>query len=112
MNDPLPLTRLDVLRFLERVQVRDLERTRRWIADEERRENERLRREERRPPEPEWLIQYGLNRRNVDVVHRGDCWAAAKSGRCHPASKEQVVEALQNHVEPCGFCRPDTDLGF
>ncbi|WP_328844874.1 DUF6233 domain-containing protein [Streptomyces sp. NBC_00258] len=45
-------------------------------------------------------------------VHRGDCWAAAKSGRCHPASKEQVVEALQSHVEPCGFRRSDTELGF
>ncbi|MFF3878948.1 hypothetical protein [Streptomyces sp. NPDC001978] len=41
MNDPLPLSRLDLLRFLERVQQADLERTGRWIADEQRRERER-----------------------------------------------------------------------
>jgi len=40
--DPAP-SRLALLRFLERVQLRDLERTRQWIADEERREAERQR---------------------------------------------------------------------
>ncbi|MEV0982476.1 hypothetical protein [Streptomyces sp. NPDC049915] len=39
MTDSAP-TRLTLLRFLERVQVRDLERTRRWIVEEERREAE------------------------------------------------------------------------
>ncbi|WP_245790892.1 hypothetical protein [Streptomyces monashensis] len=34
-------SRLILLRFLERVQGRDLDLTRRWIADEERREVER-----------------------------------------------------------------------
>ncbi|MFH8858293.1 hypothetical protein [Streptomyces rochei] len=42
MNDSGP-TRLTLLRFLKRVQLRDLERTRRWITDEERREAERRR---------------------------------------------------------------------
>ncbi|MEW2426063.1 hypothetical protein AB0911_36710 [Streptomyces nigra] len=37
MNDP-ESSRLALLRFLERVQERDLARTRRWIAHEERRE--------------------------------------------------------------------------
>jgi hypothetical protein len=39
-NDPR-VSRLALLRFLERVQERDLARTRKWIADEERREAER-----------------------------------------------------------------------
>lgn len=42
MSDSLS-PRLAQLRFLERVQEQDLTRTRRWIADEERRETERAR---------------------------------------------------------------------
>ncbi|WP_172629517.1 hypothetical protein [Streptomyces sp. NL15-2K] len=51
MNDP-GLPRLAMLRFLERVQERDLARTRRWIADEERREAERQRGIQARPLAP------------------------------------------------------------
>ncbi|MFF1399366.1 hypothetical protein ACFVZD_36905 [Streptomyces sp. NPDC058287] len=51
---------LDALRFLERVQERDLARTRRWIADAERREAERLHGEQARPPAPDWLIELGI----------------------------------------------------
>ncbi|WP_037898135.1 hypothetical protein [Streptomyces sp. NRRL S-920] len=53
------LRRIEVLRFLERVQERDLARTRRWIADEERREAERIRGLRARPPAPDWLIELG-----------------------------------------------------
>lgn len=60
-----------------------------WIADEERREAERRRGEEMRPPPPDWLLQYGLNRKNVDAARAGDCWAATKSGRWRPASHER-----------------------
>lgn len=84
----------------------------RWIAEERRREGERRRGEERRPGPPEWLVQYGLNRRNVDAVHQGDCWAAAKSGRCRLAGRELVVDALRQGVPACVHCRPDTALGF
>ncbi|MFI0503219.1 DUF6233 domain-containing protein [Streptomyces albogriseolus] len=38
-----------------------------------------------------------MNRRNVDAVHAGDCWAAAKSGRCRPASREQVVRFVHEN---------------
>lgn len=51
VNDP-GLPRLAMLRFLERVQERDLARTRRWIADEERREAERQRGIQARPLAP------------------------------------------------------------
>ncbi|WP_436940759.1 DUF6233 domain-containing protein [Streptomyces sp. SudanB66_2053] len=53
-----------------------------------------------------------LNRTNVDGVHVGDCWAATKSGRCRPASREPVVEALRHGVPACAHCRPDTALGL
>jgi hypothetical protein len=77
----------------------------RWIAEEERRQAERLRGEQVRRAMPEWLIQYGLNRRNVDVVHTGDCWAAARSGRrCRPAIRQQALDALRRQVPACVQC--------
>ncbi|MFF5522645.1 hypothetical protein [Streptomyces coeruleorubidus] len=69
MNDP-GVSRLALLRFLERVQERDLARTRRWIADEEAREAERRVGEQGRPPVPEWLIERGLDRSNIVA---GEC---------------------------------------
>ncbi|MFE8950368.1 DUF6233 domain-containing protein [Streptomyces sp. NPDC007856] len=44
-------------------------------------------------------------------MHVGDCWAAKKSGRCRPVSREQAVAALRQHVPACPHCRPDTELG-
>ncbi|MET8765497.1 DUF6233 domain-containing protein [Streptomyces sp. NPDC004658] len=116
MNEPRPLTRLDALRFARRVveqqAVRQLALIDRWIADEERREAERRQGGQRRPPAPQWLIQYGLNRMNIDMVHDGDCWAAKKSGRCRPVVREQAIEALRQQVPACPHCRPDTALGL
>ncbi|MEU9480765.1 DUF6233 domain-containing protein [Streptomyces sp. NPDC048191] len=114
MNDQP--SRLDLLHFARRVVVQQataaLSQLDRWIADEERREAERRQGEERRPPAPAWLIQYGLNRSNIDAVHTGECWAAAKSGRCRPVSREQALDALRQNVPPCVHCRPDTELGL
>ncbi|MEU1275296.1 DUF6233 domain-containing protein [Streptomyces sp. NPDC005799] len=108
MNYP-GLSRLLLLRFLERVQLRDLERTRRWIADEERREAERQRGLEARPPAPEWLLERGLSGREAVYVHVGDCWNAGKRGR--GITREQAVRALVDGVKACPACRPDTALG-
>lgn len=110
MNDP-GSSRLALLRFLERVQERDLARTRRWIADEERREAERQRGSEARPSAPEWLIERGLNRDSTAVyVHVGDCWNAGKRSR--GASRGQALRALADGVTACPQCRPDTQLGI
>ncbi|WP_060905261.1 DUF6233 domain-containing protein [Streptomyces scabiei] len=110
MHDSSP-SRLDLLRFLERVQQRDLDRTRRWIAAEEQREQERRRGEERRPPAPDWLIEQGLNRDAVPVyVHVGGCHMAGKRSRA--AARDQAVRALTEGVTPCPHCRPDTELGL
>jgi hypothetical protein len=114
MNDEP--SRLQLLRFARRVVIQQatvaLEQIDGWIAVEERREAERRQGEEMRPAPPEWLIQHGLNRTNLDAVHTGECWAAAKSGRCRPAIRQQAVEALRQQVPACVHCRPDTALGI
>ncbi|WP_328749659.1 DUF6233 domain-containing protein [Streptomyces sp. NBC_00285] len=109
MNDS-SLSRLALLRFLERVQVRDLERTRRWIADEEKREAERQRGIAARPPAPDWLIERGLSRQNAVYVHVGDCWNAGS--RSKGVERDQAVRALADGVMACPQCRPDTALGI
>ncbi|WP_030989967.1 DUF6233 domain-containing protein [Streptomyces sp. NRRL WC-3744] len=115
MGGDQPLSRLDALRFARRVveqqAVRQLGLIDRWIAEEERREAERRQGAKMRPAPPDWLIQYGLNQANVDAVHVGGCWAAKKSGRCRPATREQALKALRDQVSPCVHCRPDTVLG-
>ncbi|MEU3412054.1 DUF6233 domain-containing protein [Streptomyces sp. NPDC006658] len=111
-----PLSRPDALRFTRRVVEQQAARQPalidRWIAEEQQRQAERRRGEERRPQPAQWLIQYGLNRSNVDAVHTGDCWAAAKSGRGRPATRQQARDALLRHVPACVHCRPDTALGI
>jgi hypothetical protein len=100
-----------MLRFLERVQERDLERTRQWIADEEKREQERQRGLERRPPAPDWLLEVGLNRDSPPVqVHVGDCWNSGK--RTRGIDRGEALRALADGVTACGACRPDSELGF
>ncbi|MFD9099050.1 DUF6233 domain-containing protein [Streptomyces collinus] len=49
---------------------------------------------------------------NIDAVHTGDWWAAAKSGRCRPATREQALDALRRQTPACVHCRPDTALGI
>ncbi|MGI5378525.1 DUF6233 domain-containing protein [Streptomyces sp. CA-251387] len=110
MNDPV-LPRLALLRFLERVQLRDLERTRRWIAEEERREAESRRGRAARPPAPDWLIEQSLSRDVPPVyVHVGGCHMAGK--RSKGVAREQALRALADRVDPCPHCRPDAALGF
>ncbi|MEU9214824.1 DUF6233 domain-containing protein [Streptomyces sp. NPDC048415] len=109
MNDSGP--RLDLLRFLERVQERDLARTRRWIAEEERRETERRRGEQRRPPVPDWVLQLGIGQGRPPVsVHTGDCHMA-KGSRVKPITEDQARRALYEHVPACTHCNPDAILG-
>ncbi|MER6851585.1 DUF6233 domain-containing protein [Streptomyces flaveolus] len=109
MNDPGP-TRLVLLRFLERVQLRNLERTRRWIADEERREAEHQHGIEASPAPPAWLLERGLNGHSPPVyVHAGDCWNTGK--RSKGITREEARRALTDGVKPRPQCRPDTELG-
>lgn len=109
MNDSLP-SRLDQLLFLKRVQEADLERTRRWIADEERRQQEQRRGDQARPPEPDWLIEQGLDGRQAVYVHVGGCHMAGK--RSKGVARDQALRALAEGVAACTHCRPDSELGF
>ncbi|MFD5795580.1 DUF6233 domain-containing protein [Streptomyces diastatochromogenes] len=111
MNDPAPASRLDLLRFLERVQQQDLARTRKWIADEERKERERQTGEAARPAPPDWLLEYGLNRAAMpNAVHVGGCHMAGK--RAKGVDSDTVRRALASGVPACTHCRPDTELGI
>ncbi|GGT29437.1 DUF6233 domain-containing protein [Streptomyces chromofuscus] len=115
MNDTPP-SRLELLRFARRVVVQQataaLAQLDRWIADEQRRESERRRADEMRPPPPEWLVERGLNKSNLVAVHAGECWVAARNDRCVGASRAQALDALRRQVPACPHCRPDTALGF
>lgn len=110
MNDPAP-SRLALLRFLERVQLNDLQRTQKWIAAEERREQERQRGIAARPPAPDWLIEQSLSHDVPPVyVHVGGCHMAGK--RCKGIDQTTALRALTEGVTACPHCRPDSALGF
>ena len=105
-------SRLDLLRFLEKVQVRDLQRTRDWIAAEERRTAyEGAQGPPASPPAPaEWLVEHGIGTGRPAVrVHVGTCWDTRT--RCKPADRDAVRRALAEGVSACPQCRPDTALG-
>ncbi|NEB92418.1 DUF6233 domain-containing protein [Streptomyces bauhiniae] len=110
MHDLPAPDRLAQLRFLERVQTADLERTRRWIAAEEQRQQEKQQGEARRPPTPDWVIDYGLNRDGLPLaVHTGGCDMTGQRARGVDAGTAR--RALTEGVTACGHCRPDTALG-
>ncbi|MBA4864350.1 hypothetical protein H1V43_23945 [Streptomyces sp. PSKA54] len=105
-----PPSRLDLLRFLERVQLADLQRTRKWIADEERRETERRRLEQARPPAPDWVVQMSLGAQHPMAVHVGGCHMAGKHFR--GLTREQAMRARAEGVDGCGHCGVDAELGY
>ncbi|MFE2324572.1 DUF6233 domain-containing protein [Streptomyces sp. NPDC059385] len=101
---------LDLLRFLERVQLGDLERTRGWIAAEEKRLAELA---ARLPPTapPEWELESDLGRRPVRV-HVGGCTMGGKGLRMRRISRDDALRLLGvDRLEACRYCRPDAELG-
>lgn len=99
------------LRTLETWLAYTLERVRQQIAEAERREAERRRGIEARPPTPDWLLELGLNRDSPAVyVHCGGCWNATKRSRA--IDRAAALRALtEDGVPACSHCRPDTALG-
>jgi hypothetical protein len=111
VNDRAVPARLDLLHFLARVQKADLERTERWIREEEQRQAEQRRGLDARPPEPDWLIERGLDGHTPAVyVHVGGCHMAGK--RSAGVARDQARRALVEGVTACPHCRPDTELGL
>ncbi|MGO4456565.1 DUF6233 domain-containing protein [Streptomyces sp. M-16] len=106
---PVGGPRLELLRFLERVQLQDLQRTRDWIAAEEQHPVVEAARRPA-PPSPEWLIEYGIGAgRPAARVHVGSCWDTRT--RCKAATADLARRALSEGVEARPACRPDTALG-
>ncbi|MGV9427112.1 DUF6233 domain-containing protein [Streptomyces sp. NPDC003656] len=99
------------LRTLEVFFVRVLDQVREAIAVKEREEAEQRRREARRPLTPDWVLDFGLTRRDVPVaVHAGDCRMAGRVTK--PVDRETARLALVEGVTACGHCRPEAALGF
>ncbi|WP_346099736.1 DUF6233 domain-containing protein [Streptomyces olivaceiscleroticus] len=108
MNDRLP-SRLELLRFLQRVQLQQLDQTRRWIEQEEARQTAQPQHEV--PPPPEWKLERErLGGRDAApvYVHLGDCGMGKGAG----LTREQALHALAQGVGACPYCRPDTALGI
>ncbi|WP_217177314.1 DUF6233 domain-containing protein [Streptomyces sp. AC495_CC817] len=102
---------LSRLRILETWLALTLDRVRRQIADEERREAERRRGVQARPPAPAWLIERSLSRGTPPVyVHVGDCCMVGK--RSKGVDRGEAVRALVDGIDACQHCRPDTALGI
>jgi hypothetical protein len=99
------------LRTLETWLRLTLDQVRQAIAAAERREQERQRGIDARPPAPDWLIEQGLNRDAPPVyVHIGGCHMAGK--RSKGAPRGAAMRALTEGVAACPHCRPDSELGF
>ncbi|MFB6805504.1 DUF6233 domain-containing protein [Streptomyces sp. NPDC056387] len=109
MSDAQP-PRLDLLRFLERVQLQDLERTRGWIAAEEQRLAEEASRQPL-PPPPDWELQTDLSGRPMQV-HTDGCRMGGKGFRMKPLTRDAALRAVGvDQVPTCPYCRPDVALG-
>ena len=99
------------LRTLETWLAYSLDRVRREIAAAERREQERQHGEQARPPNPDWILERGLNRDSPPVaIHVGGCHMAGK--RWKGIDRATALRALAEGVEACGHCRPDAELGY
>lgn len=99
------------LRTLETWLTLQLAQVRQQITAVERREAEKQRGQQARPPQPDWLLEHGLNRDGAPVaVHIGDCHMVGKRHRGVP--RDVALRALAEGVEACGHCRPDVELGY
>jgi hypothetical protein len=110
MHDDLPpdLPRLEAI---ETYLALTLARVREKKADLQRREQERQRGAEARPPTPDWLIEQALSRDTPPVyVHVGGCHMTGK--RSKGVRREAALRALVEGVPACSHCRPDSELGY
>ena len=98
------------LRTLETWLALTLDEVRAAIAAAEKREAERQRGIERRPPQPDWLLELSLGGRHPLAVHTGGCHMAGKRPRA--VTREAALQALADGVTACTHCRPDSELGF
>ncbi|GFE19991.1 DUF6233 domain-containing protein [Streptomyces nigrescens] len=63
------------------------------------------------PPPPDWVLQLRIDGEGQPIaVHVGGCRTAGR--RARPISRDQAMRAIAEGLEPCGLCRPDTELGI
>jgi len=99
------------LRTLETWLALQLQGVRQAITAAERREAERQRGIDARPPQPDWLIEHGLNRDAPPIyVHVGGCHMAGK--RSKGLTRDAALRALTEGIDACPHCRPDNELGY
>lgn len=120
VSDRSAADRLYALHCLEQVQLRDLERTRRWIEDAQRQVSEEERRLEREAqPPPEWMSEQSIGA-GPPTIHttlgdRADaCWdLKVDHVKVRPILREQALRAIDEAgATACERCRPDTELGI
>jgi hypothetical protein len=104
------VSRLELLRFLRRVQQQQIEQTDRWIAAEELRAAAAVRAARIVPPaDPGFVVSHGIGQdRRPFEVHVGDCRMAKRTTPVPPIEARRL---LSEGVEACQFCRPDSELG-
>ncbi len=64
-------------------------------------------------PRPQFVVQQKRTPRGPEpaIIHMGDC--SMIEGTPHPITEHDARVALTDPtIEPCGFCRPDTELGI
>lgn len=110
--------RLTALRLLRRVQVDDLARTDRWIAQAEQQAADQQK--PKPPPEPTRAPlprpPYITQRRHGDlppVLHGPECWVRDDGIGSTPLTEETAREQLETFVvEACDACHPEKALGM
>lgn len=106
MSEPAP-SQLQMLHFLRRVQLQQLEQTDRWIRQAE---SLQAAKAARQPP-PDWLLERGIGQGARPVlVHTGSCYM--QFTRRKTLSRDEARQALIDGVPACTHCHPDTALGF
>ncbi|MEU8851917.1 DUF6233 domain-containing protein [Streptomyces sp. NPDC048564] len=110
MFDDLPpdLERLRTLRVWHALWVQRIDNKiaalRQWEAEKERGR-------QRRPPQPDWIVELGIGTgRPPTQVHVGDCYAAGKRQR--PIDRDEARRLLTSGLPACTHCRPDQRLGI
>lgn len=103
-------SKLDQLRFLERVREQDLARARTWRQAEEQRLAELAARQPP-PAPPDWVVEQGIGvGRRVVAVHQG--WCRMSGSRTQSIPRDQALRLLaEDSARACQQCRPDTALG-
>ncbi|MFE4647720.1 DUF6233 domain-containing protein [Streptomyces sp. NPDC056707] len=104
------VSRLEQLRFLERVREQDLARARSWRQAEEQRLAELAARQPP-PPPPDWVVEQGIGvGRRIVAVHQG--WCRPAGPRVKGISREEALSLVaEDTALACQMCRPDTELG-